>query len=122
MENSTEMVEPVSTLSPVGVVLTTVNGAGGGAVVAEAEGLWGRGMAMNPTAANARAAPPTAQTQIRVFLPLGSFLRECFPEAMATGIVPVVFVPQALREAQIAAVIWSSRPGSITLVPIPSRT
>src|SRR5664280_1739693 len=103
LENWTEMVEPLSTLSPVGAVATTSNGGGGVAVVAEAGEVWERGIMMNPAAATATTKAATAITHRRV--PVRSFLRECFPGAIAAAMLSVVVVAQAGREAQIAAVI-----------------
>ena len=107
VENWTEMVASPGASSPVGDVLSTRNGAGGAAVVAEAGALWLRGMKTIPAAANARVRAPTTRTQRSVFLP--SFWRECFPEAMATEMLPVVLAAQARTESQIAVVIPSRR-------------
>src|SRR5580658_8176514 len=120
VENWTEMVASPATLSPLGVVLNTVNGVGGAAVVADAEVLCERRIDAYPAAATANVRAPTKKIHRRVLL--GSFLRECFPVAMARRILPVDLAAQPRTEAQIAAVIWSRRPVSVTLCPMSSRT
>ena len=111
---------PLSTFAPVGAVERTVSVGGGAAVSAEADDEWFRGTRTKATAATANAATAPAISQRRT--PALSFFRECLPDAIATGMLPADSAYQFGREAQMAAVIWARRPGSVTFVPFVSRT
>jgi len=119
VENWTEITEPLSTLAPVGAVLSTLR-TGGGVEVVAAAGLWGRGMSANPAAATARATTATATTHRRA--PRNDLFCACCPWAMAMEMLPAGLAAQAGREAQMAAMIWSRRSGSVTFAPSASRT
>ena len=84
MENSTEMVDALSTVLPVGAVCTTVRSGGGFAVVADAAGEWGRETRMKPTAARPRTSVEAPMSHRRA--PVRSLLGACFPGAMGTGV------------------------------------
>src|SRR3984957_5921748 len=110
VENWTEITAPLSTLAPVGAVLSTLR-TGGGLEVVAAAGVWGRGMRANPAAATARATMATAMTHRRA--PRNDLFCTCCPWAMAKEMLPAGLGPQAGREgpqtgreAQMAAMIW----------------